>query len=466
MTDREDLIKRVLADGLAQVRIAWADLHGTYRGKTVVCREDGAPFRRALDAGIGMTSTVFLKDTADHLALKVFDGDMPDGLPGFGAANSLVLRPDPASFTVLPWAEDTGWLRAEPFFDDGTPVTVDPRRVLEQAIAALADAGYRLRCGLEVEFHIYRIGDAALNPETAAWPGQAPAVELVHPGYNLLADAWADRAEAPLAIVRRTALALNMPLSSLEIELGPSQFEAVFDVDDALVSADRMVMFRNAVRQALAREGWYASFCCKPPWPEHQASGWHLHQSLLDAQGNNVFRAPEGLSAIGLNWLAGLLAHAHGMAALAAPTVPAYARFRNSPMAPQAAVWGLDNRGAMLRVLGRNSDVATRIENRIGEPMANPYLYLASQIFSGLDGLAQGLDPGPPVELPYAPDHPFLPATLPEALDALAADTVLQRALGAPMAALFDAVKRQEWSRWQAAEDKPAWECCEYFARY
>jgi hypothetical protein len=118
-------------------------------------------------------------------------------------------------------------------------------------------------------------------------------MSMVHPGYNLLAEGWADMADEPLRIVQRTAQGLGLPLRSLEIELGPSQVEAVFEPSDALTAADRMVLFRNGVRQALRRAGYHASFVCRPPFPNVMASGWHLHQSLvaLDGDGNAFVRA-------------------------------------------------------------------------------------------------------------------------------------------------------------------------------
>jgi len=470
------LLQRVQDEGIERLRIAWGDLHGTFRGKTLVCGGDGGALPEVLESGIGMVSTSMLKDTADRTAFAVFEPGALDSLPGFGAANNVVLLPDPSTFTVLPWAPGTAWLRAEPYFGDGTAVAVDPRRVLQRALGELAAAGFGLRCGLEVEFHIYRITEAMQVPDAAAWPPEPPTVALIHPGYQLLSEGWADLCDEPLAIVQRTALGLGLPLRSLEVELGPSQVEAVFAPTDALTAADQMLLFRNAVRQALRRAGYHASFVCRPPFAGAIASGWHLHQSLVDAQGGNAMccdaargdahGALQVLSPAGAQWLGGLLAHAAGMAALCAPTVTGYSRYQGSLMAPQAALWGRDNRGAMLRVIGGPGEAGTRIENRLGEPMANPYLCIAAQIFAGLDGLARGLDPGPATSAPYAASATPLPASLGAALQALAADAVLQRGLGAPMALVFQAVKQQELRRHAQAEDKALWERREYFGRH
>jgi glutamine synthetase len=470
------VLQQMKSAGLQQLRVAWPDLHGQHRCKTLVGEEAVAA---ALHGGVGLVSTLLLKDSADRTALPVFEAGALAALPGYGAANNVLLLPDPASFTVLPWAPHTGWLRAEPWWEDGSPVAACPRRVLQQALAELAAAGYGLRCGLELEFHIHRIVDdglAATGPDAGAWPGEPPTLRHTHPGWQLLSEAHADLAEAPLQIVRHTALGLGLPLRSLEIEMGPSQFEAVFAPTDALTAADQVLAFRNGVRQALRRAGYQASFVCKPPLAGSVASGWHLHQSLVDGEGHNAFMAEAAagvagsarrwLSEAGAHWLAGLLTHAPGLAALCAPSIPAYARYQGGVMAPRAAVWGRDNRGALLRVVGGPGDAATRIENRLAEPLANPYLMLAGQVHAGLHGLRARLPAPPGTETPYDPAHPALPTALPQALQALADDPVLMQGLGAPMAQVYLAVRRQELARHAAAEDKAQWERREYFGRY
>lgn len=457
----EALLRRVRDGGLAQVRVGWCDLHGLLRGKTLL----PAALPSALHDGLGMVGTLLLKDTSDRTAFRVFE---PGGAPaGFAGAANLLLLPDPASFVELPWAPGTGWLRAQPWFADGTPVLQDSRRVLQRALAALGETGHGLRCGLEVEFHVYRIVDARLDPAPAAWPPEPPAVELSHPGWMLLSEQHADRIDAVFAIVRATAAGLGLPLRSLEIELGPSQVEAVFDAMDALAAADAMVLFRNGVQQALRRAGWHASFVCRPPFESVMSSGWHLHQSLVDAQGRNAFvDAQAPLSATGRHWLAGMLSHARAATVFGTPTVNGFGRFRPNALAPMQVLWGRDNRGAMLRLVGGAGDPATRLENRIGEPAANPYAYIASQVHAGLDGLRRRLEPPPPTETPYAADGEPLPATLGEALDALLADAALCEAMGREFVEVFVAVKRQEQARFDAAEDKAAFDRREYFARY
>jgi glutamine synthetase len=472
----QQTLQAIRAQGLELVRIAWCDLHGVTRSKVLVA----AAVERALRSGIGMVSTLVLKDSADRTAYPVFEAGGTAALPGFGQANNLVLLPDPGSLQCLPWAEATGWLRAQPWFADGQPVALDTRRVLQRALQRLADAGFGLRCGLEVEFHIYRIepGSGPLDPARAAWPGEPPAVSMVHPGYHLLSESWFDQAEAPMRIVQRTAQALGLPLLSLEVEMGPSQVEAVFDVTDALTAADQMVLFRNGVKMALRRAGYHATFMCRPPFPNVMSSGWHLHQSLVRLDdGRNAFArespadgstgadACHTLSATGEQYLAGLLAHARGNAVLGTPTVNGFGRFRPGALAPQAVLWGRDNRGAMLRVIGECGDEATRIENRTGESAANPYLYIASQIHAGLDGIERGLSAPPATQAPYGSEGERLPTSLGEGLAALQADPVLCAAFGPEFVEYFCRVKRSELQRHDEADDPDDFQRREYFSR-
>ena len=301
---------------------------------------------------------------------------------------------------------------------------------------------------------------------------------MIHPGYHLLSEQWVDMAEEPLRIVQRTAQALGLPLLSLEIELGPSQVEAVFDATDALTAADNMVLFRSAVKQALRRAGYHATFMCRPPFPNIMSSGWHLHQSLVDLKtGTNAFQrtapapgtspadAQHTLTEVGEHYLAGLLAHARGMAVFCTPTINGFGRFRPNALAPQSVLWGRDNRGAMLRVVGQPGDAATRIENRIGEPAANPYLYLASQIHAGLDGVERRLKAPVATDAPYGDAGTRIPVSLTEALDALRVDATLTAAFGDSFINYFTRIKQAEVARHAQAEDKDDWQRREYFSR-
>ena len=472
--------QRIQDSDLQWIRFVWCDTHGQTRGKTLT----RPAALRALAQGVGMVSTLMLKDTSDRTAYRVFEPGLSEALPGFAFANNLLLRPLADRFHVLPWAHQTGWIQCQPVHANGDIVPLDTRWQLQRALDKLAAKGLGMRCGLEIEFHIYRLNDAAhrndLDPSRAAWPGLAPEVSLIHPGYQLLSEQWFDMAEAPMRIVQETAAGLGLPLSSLEIELGPSQVEAVFEATDALTAADNMVLFRNGVQQALRRAGYHATFMCRPPFENIMSSGWHLHQSLVEldsgrniwmrttpAAGSQRHDASHWLSDDGGHYLAGLLAHAKGMTVCCTPTANGFGRFRPNALAPQSILWGADNRGAMLRVIGGAGDAATRIENRLGEPAANPYLYMASQIHAGLAGMAQQAVPPEATQAPYGDEAHVarIPTHLREALSAFAQDRVMCEGFGQDFVDYYSRIKTAEWQRLDAAEDPIEFQRREYFSR-
>jgi len=307
--------------------------------------------------------------------------------------------------------------------------------------------------------------DPRLRPEDAGQPGSPPEVALLSTGYQLLSETRHDLLEPALEALRRGLDGLELPLRSFECEFGPSQAEVTLSVQDGLAAADAMVLFRSAAKQILRRHGYHVTFMCRPKLPNVMSSGWHLHQSLTDRSGVNAFMSNNDfLSATGKGFLAGLLAHAAASCAFATPTLNGYKRYRPYSLAPERAVWGRDNRGAMLRVLGGPGDPATRIENRIGEPAANPYLYFASQIYCGLDGVWRKLDPGAAEQTPYESKAAHLPRSLDEALAALREDACLKAGLGAQFVDYYCRIKDAEIARFNL--EVSDWEHREYFDLY
>jgi glutamine synthetase len=228
------------------------------------------------------------------------------------------------------------------------------------------------------------------------------------------------------------------------------------------------VLFRSAVKQIARRHGYHATFMCRPKLPNVFASGWHLHQSLVSrATGENAFMTKDKgdvLSSFGKHYLAGLIEHARASTVFTTPTINGYKRYRSYSLAPDRAIWGRDNRGVMIRVLGGPGEAATRLENRIGEPAANPYLYMASQVLSGLDGVDRKLDPGPSADTPYETKAALLPKSLREAVFALNDDPFFRDALGAAFVDYYVHIKNAEIERFQA--EVSDWEHREYFEMF
>jgi glutamine synthetase len=319
-----------------------------------------------------------------------------------------------------------------------------------------------------------------LSEENVGVPGiRGRPIETwpVEPGYHYHSESNMDLMQPVFDALGDAFEALGLGLRSIENEWGPGQVECTFAPRSALEAADNVLLFRTATRQVCRRLGYFATFMARPALKGFYASGWHLHQSLIDAEsGANLLmpeKSGEVLSPLGQSYLAGILHHAVPSTVFATPTVNGYRRFKPNSLAPDRATWAHDNRGAMIRVLGGAGDPATRLENRIGEPAANPYLFILSQIVTGLAGMDGKLQPPAATDEPYAADRPLLPKSLPEALDALDQEPLFRRELGDTFIAYFLALKRTEAGRYQrsleesgevAQNDEPStWEQNEYF---
>ena len=266
-------------------------------------------------------------------------------------------------------------------------------------------------------------------------------------------------------------------LRSVENEYGPGQVECTFTADDAMRAADNYVLFRTATRQVCRRHGYFATFMCRLGLAGHFSSGWHLHQSVVDAASDANLFTPgtdaDALSEKGSAFLAGLLDHTLPATVFASPTVNGFRRFQPNSLAPNRATWGTDHRGALMRVISASGDPASRIENRAGEPAANPYLFIASQIAAGLDGIERGLSLAPPDDAPYESDKPLLPASLAEGLEALAQDGFYRSVFGDAFTDYYLGLKNAELDRYrQYCEDEgigendadvTGWEQNEYY---
>jgi glutamine synthetase len=369
--------------------------------------------------------------------------------------------PDESTFRVLPWAPDTGWFLCDLQFLDGREVPFSTRGQLRKCLERLESAGYEFVAGLEVEFHVFKLRDPRLQPEDAGQPGTPPDVELLTTGYQLLTEHKYDQLDGVVQLLRDGLAALDLPLRTFEIEFGPSQLEFTLAPRAGIAAADAMILLRSAVKQIARRHGYHATFMCRPKLPNVMSSGWHLHQSLR-RNGLNAFTAErDDLSETGKQYLAGLMAHARAAAAFATPTINGYKRYRPYSLAPDRVIWGKENRGAMLRVVGAPRDPDTRIENRIGEPAANPYLYFASQIYCGMDGVERRLPLARAADTPYETKADFLPRTLEEALQHLRIDKALRDGFGAGFVDYYCRIKEAEIARFNL--EVSDWEHREYF---
>src|SRR5262245_16555454 len=452
------------------VRFSFVDQNGTLRGKTLMA----ADAARAMRGGVTMTTTLLAKDTSHRTVFPVFTAGGGLNVPEMEGAGDFMMVADPVTFRVLPWAPNTGWLLCDIVFTNGRPVPFSTRQLYRDALAKLDKAGFDYCAGLEVEFHLFKIEEPRLALDNVAvWPPEPPAVSLTTQGFQYLTENRFDQVGPIMDVLRETVAGLGMPLRSQEVELGPSQYEFTFAPEIGMAPADTMVLFRSALKQVARRHGYLVSFMCQPGLPNTLASGWHLHQSLLDRKSNtNAFMSrTEVLSPLGSGFLAGLLSNARAATPFATPTLNGYKRYHGiNTMAPIQAIWAQDNRGVMVRVLGEPGDPATHLENRVGEPLANPYLYMASQIHAGLDGIDRKLDPGPSADAPYQKSAEPLPATLAEAVAALRTNVCFRSGLGEGFVSYYAHIKEAEIARSRKESGREAdeidvsdWEHREYF---
>jgi len=318
--------------------------------------------------------------------------------------------------------------------------------------------------GLEVEFQVFERLDAALDHGQATMPPAPVATRNLTQGWQYLTETRYGEAEDLLDTIRRMAAAMGLAPRSMEIEMGPSQFEFTFAPSDPVGQADRAVLFRTMVKEVCHARGLHASFMAKPRLPNAAANGWHIHQSLLHrSSGENAFTpaTPGELTTEAAGWIAGLLDNAAACCLLTSPTINSYKRFAPFQLAPNRVQWGWDNRGAMIRALLQPGDRASRVENRVADPTANPYLAFAAQIIAGRDGIARGATPPPATETPYDETAVALPATMIEAIEAFEASDLFADRLGADVVRYLAHIKRAEWGRYLSTISE--WEQAEYF---
>lgn len=461
---------------LRLIRMAWADPHGASRAKAVTV----PVFLDALKNGYNINVATTTLDGAGGRVFASFTRGGGMGLEEMTGSPNLTIVPDPSTFRVLPWAPGTGWILCDEHFNNGTPFHFSPRQILRRLLRELRGKGMALKVGLEIEWYLARITEDLLTDEHVGLPGvkgRPPRTAPVEPGYSYHSESNLDRMEPLLSTLAQTYEALGLPLRSLEKEWGPGQVESTFSAQDALQAADDVVLFRTATRQVCRRAGYLASFMTRPALKGYFASGWHLHQSLVDVRtGENLFMPKSGgepVSALGKHYMAGLLAHAGPATAFTTPTVNGYRRFKPNSLAPDRATWAYDHRGTMIRALGGAGDPASRLENRVGEPSANPYLFAASQLIAGGDGLDRKLDPGPQDLDPYNAKRAPLPARLSDALDQLERDSLFRGRLGELFVDYFVKLKRSEEGRFskylqenglaEIPAEPTAWEQNEYF---
>ena len=340
------------------------------------------------------------------------------------------------------WEQDTGVVVGDLFFR-GEPLAISPRHALRKAIADWEALGYRAKVGIELEAFV-------MQPDgQGGWTEWDTPTAYVY-GTGLAVD--------PIGLfdeIMETAERCGLPVDSINSEYDTPQFELTLEYGDALQAVDNIFLFKLMARELAARRGLLLTYLGKP-FGDRGGSGFHVNFSLQDTQGHNAIADPktaDGLSQLAHQCIAGIIEHHEGMAALCAPTVNAYKRLRPAQLAGYWANWGYDHRGVTVRIPS-DRGLATRLEHRMSDGAANPYLATATVLQAARLGVVNQLSPPPPEAqdcLEHQSTERHVPDDLNQALNALEADTALVEAVGSELVAQFVAIKRAEWEKFATA---------------
>ncbi|WP_113700454.1 glutamine synthetase family protein [Nonomuraea lactucae] len=435
-------IDRLAAEGVDVVRVTFPDLIGTDRARDVLL--DHLP--AACEHGLAFCRAVY--HTTPRGGVVPVTGGLDAGLP------DIAVRPDLGTLAALPWEPGVAWCLGDVIDPaTGAPAPESPRDLLRSVLAQCAEHGLRPIAGPELEYFLCSPAPDAMS----GWRRYTADA-----GHVYTAGLRADP-DNHLLRVLRTLRDTGIGVISGNHEFDGAQFEINLIHSEAMSAADRTFRFKAAVKELARKEGRLATFMAKP-FNDAGGSGFHLHFSCEDGAGGNAFddpSAPYGLSATARHAVAGVLAHAPALAALLNPTVNSYKRFGPGTLAPWLVDWGLDNRSAMVRIPPERGRGA-RLELRLGDASANPYLALAALCAAVLLGVRAGQEPPAPLEgYGYDPARAaVLPMSLPAALDSLEADTALTEILGKDFTTSFLSYKRDEVERFQ--RHVTDWEFAEY----
>jgi glutamine synthetase len=411
---------------VTSVRVVYPDLHGYPRGTDVPIGE----FDHVAEHGLAFCAAIMGTDLR-HTPVVGPDQGYPD----------LIAVPDLTSLTQLPWEQGVAWCIADvqPVTKDA-PRPADPRGALRRAIAGFDELDLAPIVGPELEFFL-----CVRDPESPN--GVRRYVDNLSMVYTVGPQA------DPRGVVREIAEALSrlgMGTFAATHEFMNSQYEINLRHDPAMIATDRAFRLKAAVKDVAAQHGLVATFMGKP-FNDQGGSGFHVHVSA-DRDDDNAFADDDGdgVSAELRRFTAGVLAHAPALMAFLNPTVNAYRRLVPDSLAPTCRNWGWDNRTTFIRIPPERGR-ATRVEVRVGDASANPYLATAALLFAGLHGLREDVplpDPiaGNAYALGDATGEP-LPVSLDEALHALEADRLLRDAMSPELVDTFVALKRFEIER-------------------
>ncbi len=439
---REDIIRLVKEENVRFIRLQFTDIFGTLKNVAITADQ----IEKALDNKC------------------MFDGSSVEGFVRIEESD-MYLYPDYDSFMIIPWNQEKG-KTARLICDiknaDQEPFMGDPRTILKKVCKEAEDMGFKLNVGPECEFFMFQYDNE----------GRPTTKFIDNCGYFDLGPT------DPGEVVRQE-MVLNLEEMGFEIEAShhecaPAQHEIDFKYDDAVSAADNIMTFKLAVKTIAKKNGLYATFMPKPV-AGVAGSGMHVNMSLEDMDGNNVFCDENdklGLSEIAYHFIAGLIKHAKGMAAITNPLVNSYKRLVPGYEAPVYIAWSGTNRSPLVRIPTARGK-STRVELRNPDPSATPYLALAVCLAAGLDGIKNKLEVIESVDCNVyemtkkerkEAGVGTLPESLIDAVDCLLEDEVICEALGSHIVEKYTEAKIKEWNEYKNSVS--SWEIGNYLDKY
>lgn len=419
----------------------------------------------------------------DHLPSLLAGSERytPRGMGDLGAMNptedECVAYPDPTTLRIMPWDPRLAWMAADLLYGGEVAFDLCTRSILKRQLARAEEQGFAFHLGVETEIYAYRPGPPetgagiAARPDGYLQPMSTSGSLRPTPAYDVESTIDALPFLGPMV---RYMNETGFGVFSFDHEGGDAQFEFDFEHAPALEMADKLTFFRLMAKQVAKQAGLAVTFMPKP-YTEAWGSGHHCNMSLTDVeQGQNLFRdadGPRGWSKTCYGFVAGILRHAPAIAAIATPTVNSYKRLVPRladgvvSWAPVWAAYGDNNRSCMLR-LPRNRPA---VENRGVDSAANTYLAAAFMLAAGLEGIAERLDPGDPIEdltYDWAPSdaRPRLPRNLLEAVDAFDADPLTRQVFPERFVTEYAEMKNLEWDQYHSQVSE--WEREKYLSLF
>ena len=439
---KEDIIRKVREEDVEFIRLQFTDIFGQLKN-------------------VAITASQIEKAVHDQI---MFDGSSIEGFVRIDESDQY-LYPDLDSFTIFPWRPShnkVARLICDVHNPDGSPFVGDPRQVLKRVLEKARGMGFdAFNVGPEAEFFLFQTDDE--GKPTTRTNDEAGYFDL-----GPLDHGEGTRREICLALEQ-----MGFEIEASHHEVAQGQHEIDFKYADALHAADNIMTFKLAVKTLAQKNGLHATFMPKPIFGIN-GSGMHTNMSLFRG-GKNAFYDPEdprGLSKEAYSFIAGLLAHVKGMAAITNPLVNSYKRLVPGYEAPCYMAWSASNRSALIRIPAARGQ-STRVELRSPDPACNPYLELAVCLAAGLDGIEKGMTPPPEVTDNIFAMSPAtrkrrgieaLPGSLDEALECLKKDKLILDTLGEHVADNYIAGKKKEWEEYRTRVS--SWEREKYIINY